>query len=189
MESKLGKEQPREWYNDVFSKSPHYHKPWDECGDWTLIWKLTLQILLENNIKSVLDIGSGMGQLGQLLTQNNIKYKGIDFSSYAVNYSIKNRVGEEEFICVDANKYDFDDHVEAYTTHEFLEHIQDDLTILSKLKSGTPIIFSVPDSDGIQHTRFFIDVKDVYDRYSSLINNLDIKKISNHHYLAVGIVK
>lgn len=189
MESKIGKEQPSEWYNNVFSNAPHYHKPWNECGDWTLIWELTLNFLQKNNIKNILDIGSGMGQLGQLLTQNGIKYKGIDFSQYAVDYSIENRVGEEEFICVDANEYNFEDAVEAYTTHEFLEHIKDDLGIISKLKSGTPIVFSVPDSDGIQHTRYFINTEDVINRYSPLISNLEANKISNHHYLATGIIK
>lgn len=189
MESKIGKEQPNTWYNDVFRTAPHYHKPWNECGDWTLIWESTLDILLENNLTNILDIGSGMGQLGQLCTQNNIEYKGIDFSEYAIQYSIQNKVGHELFECVNANDYHYSDEVQAYTTHEFLEHVKDDLGILAKLKSNIPIIFSVPDSDGIQHTRFFTDVDDVYNRYSPLIQNLDVKKISNHHYLAVGVTK
>lgn len=189
MESKIGKEQPNTWYNDVFKNSPHYHKSWDRCGAWTKIWVMTVDYLKQNNITNILDIGSGMGQLGQLCAHNGIQYKGIDFSEYAVSYSIQNKIKDEVFECVDANTYSFEDEVQAYTTHEFLEHIKGDLEIISKLKSGTPIVFSVPDSDGIQHTRFFLNEQDVYDRYSELILDLNVEKISQHHYIATGVIR
>lgn len=188
MESKIGRELPSSWYNDVFSKATHYHKSWDQCGAWTRIWEMTVEYLNKSNINNILDIGSGMGQMGQLCSINNIKYKGIDFSEYAIQYSKNNKLGNEEFECIDANNYHYNDDVQAYTTHEFLEHIKDDLGIISKLKSGKPIIFSVPDSDGVQHTRFFINEQEVIDRYCSLIDELVVKKISNHHYIAYGII-
>lgn len=189
MESKIGKEQSNTWYNNVFKNATHYHKPWNQCGDWTKIWVMTVDYLKQNNITSILDIGSGMGQLGQLCALNEIQYKGIDFSEYAISYSLQNKIKNEVFECADANIYSFEDDVQAYTTHEFLEHIKGDLEIISKLKSGIPIVFSVPDSDGIQHTRFFINEQDVYDRYNGLITDLDVKKISHHHYIATGVIK
>lgn len=31
MESKIGKEQPNIWYDEVFKTSSSYHKPWNQC--------------------------------------------------------------------------------------------------------------------------------------------------------------
>ena len=48
MESKIGKEQPNTWYNNVFKTASHYHKSWDQCGDWTNIWVMTVDYLKQN---------------------------------------------------------------------------------------------------------------------------------------------
>lgn len=190
----MGKEQNNEYYNRVFSNAPIYHSDFNKMKghgqNWAKIWESSLPILENNSIKSILDIGSGMGQFGQLCQTNNINYKGIDFSEYAVNYSKSNKVGEEIFECVNAFEYGYDDDVDCYTSHEFLEHIEGDTEILSKLKPNKVIIFSVPSFDDAGHVRMFKDEKSIIDRYSLYISNLQVKRITPAiHFLGWGITK
>ena len=186
----MGKEQNNKYYNEVFKNASYYHKPWNEMAHWTVIWEKSLPLLIEKNISSILDIGSGMGQFGQLAQQNNIQYKGIDFSEYAVEYSNQNKVGNEIFECVDAFQYHYSDKVDCYTSHEFLEHIEGDTTILSKLKSNTFIIFSVPSFDDPGHVRWFDSVNSIIERYSPHIKDLQVQPVTDRiHYLGWGYVK
>ena len=185
----MGKEQNSDYYNIIFENAPYYHKDWESMGFWSIIWQKSLPILKENQVNSILDIGSGMGQFGQACSQNNIKYKGIDFSEYAVLYSKKNKIKDEEFECIDVFKYDFKDNVDCYVSHEFLEHIEKDTEVIQKLPSGKLFIFSVPDFDDPGHVRWFLNIDEVYNRYSPYINNLQVSKITERHYLGFGFIK
>ena len=187
----MGKEQDSLYYDRVFEGVSYYHKPWNEMNSWTIIWEQSLPLLIKNKITSILDIGSGMGQFGQLAQINNIKYKGIDFSEYAIEYSKKNKVGNEIFEQTDALKYDYGkDDVDCYVTHEFLEHINEDTKILSKLKSNKLIIFSVPSFNDPGHVRWFNSIDSIKDRYSPYIKNLEVKAVTKQiHYLGWGFTK
>ena len=186
----MGKEQNNEYYNEVFKASNIYHNNWSEMDAWTVIWEKSLPILIDNEVKSILDIGSGMGQFGQLCSQNNIQYKGIDFSEYAIHHSIKNKDRLELFVCVDAFQYSYGDKVDCYTSHEFLEHIEEDIKILSKLQSDKLIIFSVPSFDDPGHVRCFKSTEEIIERYSPYIKNLQVQQITNRvHYLGWGYTR
>ena len=187
----MGKEQGSLYYDRVFKNAPYYHMPWDKMNQWTIIWEKSLPLLIENKVNSILDIGSGMGQFGQLVQSNNIKYKGIDFSEYAIKYSNENKVKNEVFEQADALKYNYEkDDVDCYVTHEFLEHIHKDTEILSKLKSNKFIIFSVPSFDDPGHVRWFNSIDSIKNRYSPYIKNLKVKAITDKvHYLGWGFTK
>ena len=186
----MGKEQNSFYYDTLYNKATHYHKKWNEMGNWTIIWEKSLPIIKENNVKSILDIGSGMGQFGELCQNNNISYKGIDFSKYAIDYSNKNSTGNQIFECVDAYDYHYKDDVDCYVTHEFLEHIEFDTNILSKLKPNKLIIFSVPSFNDPGHVRHFKNIDEIKLRYSPYIDDLRVEAITKAiHYLGCGITK
>jgi SAM-dependent methyltransferase len=185
----MGKEQDSNYYNVVFENAPYYHKSWEDMGLWSVIWQKSLPILKEYQVKSILDIGSGMGQFGQACVQNDIKYKGIDFSEYAVFYSKKNKIKDEEFECVDVFKYDFKDEVDCFVSHEFLEHIEKDLEVIQKLPPNKLFIFSVPDFDDPGHVRWFNTIEHVVERYNPFLNNLQVNKITDRHYLGFGLTR
>ena len=131
-----------------------------------------------------------MGQFGQLVQSLDIKYKGIDFSEYAINYSKENIKGREIYECVDAFKYPFEDEVDCYVSHEFLEHIEGDTEILSKLKPNKLIIFSVPSFDDKGHVRMFKNESMIINRYSPYIKDLKVTRITPAiHFLGWGITK
>ena len=68
---------------------------------------------------------------------------------------------------------------------EILEHINGDIEFLSKLKSGTWVILSVPAFQAVMHVRAFQISQDILNRYGSI---LDIKKIMKV-YAPKGYVK
>jgi 2-polyprenyl-3-methyl-5-hydroxy-6-metoxy-1,4-benzoquinol methylase len=194
MKTVKGAERDKNYYNDVFSRAELYHSDFDKMKghgqNWAKIWKSSVPMLKEHNVKSILDIGSGMGQFGQLVQSLNIQYKGIDFSEYAVNYAKNNTLGNEVYECVDAFEYNFDDEVDCYVSHEFLEHIEGDTTILSKLKPGKLIIFSVPSFDDKGHVRMFKNENMIINRYSPYIKDLKVIRITPAiHFLGWGITK
>lgn len=183
----MNKEEPASYYDDIFNtggynnqyhKSPEqtqYHKLWTSCVD----------IIKEKNHKHVIDLGCGPGQFAELLSKDdsNIKYTGLDFSSKAIEIA-KNRVSNTNFnfyienlVTIDNyNKYIKDDTI--YTSFEFLEHINDDLKVLNNIPKNSDIIFSVPNFDTRGHVRFFKNSEEVINRYSKLINILDVQQLN-----------
>ena len=186
----MGQEEDNNYYNKVFKNSIVYHQPWDKVNpSYKILWEKSIDLLHQNNVKNILDIGSGMGHMGDLAHKHNIKYKGIDFSEYAIQYSQDKAKGSQIYECVDALKYHYNDEVGGYTSHEFLEHIEGDLQVLSNLKSNKFILFSVPNFDYPGHVRWFLSEEEVVSRYSPYIKNLQVKKLTPQHYLGWGITQ
>jgi len=183
----MGKEQNNEYYNKVFEASKVYHQPWDEVDpSYKTLWSDSVKLLQKNNINNILDIGCGMGQMSELAYTHNIQYKGIDFSEYAIKFCKNKNHPNQIFEVADALKYKYDDEVEGYVTHEFLEHIEGDLQILSNLKPNKFIVLSVPDFDYEGHVRWFGTLKEVQTRYSPYIKDFTINKVTPRHYLGWG---
>lgn len=94
----------------------------------------------------VFDIGCGNGILASISTWKS--YTGIDFSNVAIEQAI-NRCSRAKFICDDVIKILNEDqiHYNTVVMTEFLEHVEDDLFILSKIKNDVKIIISVPHNE------------------------------------------
>jgi 2-polyprenyl-3-methyl-5-hydroxy-6-metoxy-1,4-benzoquinol methylase len=52
---------------------------------------------------------------------------------------------------------------------EVLEHLNNDVEILTKIKSKSKVIFSVPNFDSESHVRFFLSKEEIYYRYQEYI--------------------
>jgi glycosyltransferase involved in cell wall biosynthesis len=115
--------------------------------------------------RSVLDIGCGIGTLASYIKN----YQGFDFSKQAIYKARK--INENVWL---GNAYDLENYKNAdvYVLTEVLEHL-DDLRVLSGIKSGQEIIFSIPSFDDESHLRTYNE-KMMKDRYKDL---LDIKEV------------
>ena len=179
----MGTEKNSEFYDDIYASSKVYSKKWDEIPMYDIAWGTSIDILQENNKNSLLDIGCGCGHFGEACKKFNLDYKGIDFSKVAIS-KCKEKLPEFEFECVNVFDYHYEDEVDAYVSHEFLEHVEEDLSVIKQLSSGKLFIFSVPNFDTTNHVRWFTSEEEVKDRYSCFFkenasgNNLDIKKIT-----------
>ena len=197
----MGTEKKSKFYDKIYASSKVYLKKWDEIPMYHEIWRTSIEVLKENNKNSLLDIGCGCGHFGEACKKFNLNYKGIDFSKVAIS-KCKEKLPEFEFECVNVFDYHYEDEVDAYVSHEFLEHVEEDLSVIKQLSSGKLFIFSVPNFDATNHVRWFTSEEEVKDRYSCFFkenasgNNLDIKKITIEFtatrkasiYLAYGIL-
>lgn len=189
----MGTEQPVEWYNTIYQEHKDTNgictKPPEQFIGYNRVWQAVIDDIFNNEL--VADFGCGTGQFVNLLLKNGKKFSyGVDFSSVAISIaqSLNESVKERFYVGDLSDKDTF--HIDDYDTAillEVLEHIEDDLTIISNIPSGIKTFISVPNFDYFAHARHFTDSDSVEKRYSSLVN---IEKISclndGCHFLASG---
>lgn len=176
-------------YNDAYLR--HYSET-----PYINIWLKAAQLIKTMDKPKVIDIGCGPGQFANLLFDFGIMdYKGIDYSEEAIRMAkLRNDKYRERF-CLD-NAFTSKIYTENYnvvTLFEVLEHINDDFTILSNIRRGSAVFFSVPNYLSKGHVRVFKDKEDIYSRYNSTFNIKDIYEFSitevNKIYLVEGVKK
>jgi len=114
-----------------------------------------------------LDVGCGSGQLASLLKDKGIeRYCGIDFSAKRI-VQAKQACPEFDFVQADAFGTDlFETYgYDALVTTEFLEHVEGDLDIIFKIRSGARFLGTVPNFPFESHVRHFRDANEVAARY------------------------
>lgn len=179
-----------EYYDRIYLTSPEYWKQYPEASIYFPVWKLIVEKL--SNMDTVVELGCGTGLFAKYAIASGIRYKcGVDFSPIAIQksrelnvtheskFSIKNLMG----IRAITNQF-------TIICLEVLEHLENDLEIISRLQNNTRIIFSVPDFMCHGHQRCFDSEQAVFDYYSHLLSFVSIQKIkitdSNSIYLVEG---
>jgi hypothetical protein len=66
---------------------------------------------------------------------------------------------------------------DALICTEVLEHIEEDLSLLSSYPSGKFLILSVPNFDSFAHVRYFLNQRDVIERYGHVFIEQDIEVV------------
>lgn len=161
-------ERPSVFYDSLYAATEGYHRHYSESiyySSWTVI----ADRLRHRSTTSILDIGCGPGQFAAMLQDlGYTNYLGIDFSPEAIRMA-KQNCPEFEFKIEDAFSTNcFEDHeYDALISLEFLEHIEDDLQIISRIPPECYFIGSVPNFPSKSHVRHFSRVDEVCDRYSS----------------------
>ncbi|MGD6794231.1 glycosyltransferase [Metabacillus indicus] len=173
-------------WNDTYFK--HYSET-----HYFPMWKKALELIKENKESSIIDIGCGPGQFSNLLFDNGVtKYVGLDFSSEAIKVArFRNDKYRNLFIVGDA--YISDIFYKSYNTtilFEVLEHLENDIDILRRIKPGTNVLFSVPNFYSAGHVRWFNSQFEVVERYKDTISIDQIHVFNvggtNKLYLAFG---
>lgn len=151
------------WNGNYFK---HYsHSPYLKC------WEKILSFMGSLKDKRILDIGCGVGQFASFLRDNGLEsYCGIDFSQEAIKQA--KQKGLENFIFKKEDIFHSDTLNEDFdyvVILEVLEHLKEDLKLLSLFKSKTKMIISVPNYDSASHVRYFSNLDSVILRYQSLM--------------------
>ena len=191
----MEKEEKSEYYDAIYANSEMYARDGQQATH-AKIWRYIILNHLNEDAK-ILDLGSGTGQFGQILIEENFDYKlGIDFSETGIEIS-KNRFEEkaikDKFIVgdiKDSNLFKDIDYNTVICT-EVLEHITEDLEIIQSLKKGSAFYGTVPNFGGKAHVRHFLNETEVLKRYSQVLNVSEIKPFIGKHiiFLIVGTVK
>jgi len=137
----------------------------------------------------ILEIGCASGNFFNILRNKNFKnnrYIGIDLDSRQIEKARSN-FPKEDFICGNVLDDKFNKLIKSaniIVSFEVLEHIDLDKKLFNKIKSNTPIIFSVPNfkyrstfPDG--HKRWF-DLDGWIDRYKDIIDISEVWSIKHY---------
>lgn len=167
------------FYNAIYESSEKYASD-SNVSIYVPVWDKVLSYFQDNDILSVVDIGCGPGQFAEYAVNRlpDLSYTGFDFSSVAISQA-KKRTKKADFI--EGNAFTSplltENAADVYILLEVLEHIEKDLDLLGGMPSRASVVFSVPNFDSFGHVRFFLDEKEVYDRYSYLFSNLEVMSV------------
>ena len=162
-------------YDDMFTNLQNYLVS-AELSTYKDVWDKVLEKMPSKC--GILDIGCGPGQFASLCVEAGHPYVGADFSEVAINRG-RQIVPEATFHLVDITKDksllakgDYD----VVALIEFLEHIEEDLEILSSVPEGKRLVLTVPKYWCPEHVRVFKTPSAIYERYGKLIDveSLDI---------------
>src|SRR5437588_5565790 len=145
-----------------------------------MCWTVLIDRLRTWRARRLLEIGCGSGQLACAIRDMGILegYCGFDFSSHRLEYA-RSRCPELRFEVADAFKTDLFatfDYDSALAT-EFLEHVEGDLVVLSRLKPRTKFIGTVPNFPFVSHVRHFTSCDEVSARYAPLFDDFSVHRI------------
>ena len=166
---RLGEEKPAAWYDEVFAGSTKYARHYAKTKYYAL-WSVVVDRLVRSGSRSVVELGCGSGQFASLLRDKGFRdYLGIDFSAVAVAQAT-GRCPELSFEVDDVlssrvletRAYD------AVVCLEVLEHVEEDRSVLERIRPGALVFASVPNFPAAAHVRHFESEREVLDRYGAL---------------------
>lgn len=159
-------EQPPEWYDTVYATRQGYRKHYTE-STYYFMWTVIADRIVHGGVRAVLDIGCGPGQFASLLFDKGIgQYCGIDFSPKSIELA-QRQCPSLEFMVADISEsgilesQDYD----CVVALEFLEHVEEDVAILKRIRKGAKFFGSVPNFACLSHVRHFSSDEEVRSRY------------------------
>lgn len=183
-----------EWYNEAFSTVAEYRAPyWN--SRYYFAWAVIGDRLVKSGNESVLEVGCGTGQLAQLLLDWGVgTYHGFDFSSVAVDVA-RAQAPAGVFEVADARTTDLFESVpyDWVLCTEVLEHIEFDLEVIEKFRSGSSALCTVPSFDYVSHLRHFKSATEVEERYAPYFDDFTVRTLRmpnsdrDYYFLFQGI--
>ena len=173
-------EIPSSLYDDSYKlggAGDNYHKPYRQSFYYPS-WQLAMSCLLPlDRDTSILEIGCGPGQVAKMLFDNGFtNYIGFDNAAEGVALAKQNNPERaNQFVVGDAFQTDLmEKEYGLVICFEVLEHVQNDLTLLQRIRPGTRVLLSVPNFNDPYHVRYFKNKDEVWERYSQVVRISDI---------------
>lgn len=184
------KEKNADYYNEI------YEKGYDTSLYYPLYQDFVKTISALSSPR-ILELGCGIGDLGQMIIERGYPYHGFDFSEEAVQQSLKKcpsgnfKVGN----VYDKHLYQAEDY-NIVVALEVFEHVED-IDVIKNIIPGAIVIASIPDYPDVAHLRLYKDrQKDIIEYYMPYLHVAEIRsaKISRPNseekdiiYVFVGI--
>ena len=164
-----------DWYDRAYTDVQTYHDHYARSSYYPL-WAVIVDRVRRDKLRRILEIGCGPGQLAAFLLEQAVEsYVGLDFSPKAIGMA-RRAVTGGHFVVDDARtskiytEFDYD----AIICTEVLEHIQDDLLVVSRFQPGTRCLCTVPNFPYTSHVRHFRDGAEVASRYGRFFRDVDV---------------
>jgi SAM-dependent methyltransferase len=169
-------EKSAEWYENAFQKSDTYEKHYTESRYYP-IWTVLIDRVRKHGPANVLEIGCGTGQLAWALRDYDLlkDYCGLDFSPKRIEFA-RIQCPDLRFEIADVFQTDLftTAHYDLVIATEFLEHVEQDLEVIARIRSGVHFLGTVPNYPWTSHVRHFDTRDQVIERYSGYIANLGV---------------
>ena len=182
----MRQDKPAAYYDDYFKNETgsqvHYRESF-----YYVHWTQVISFLRKIKDPEILEIGCGTGQFAEYLKDEGFsRYHGFDFSTKAIELA-RGRVSLDFHQGDALDSRNYKGQYNTVVCLEVLEHIQDDIFILSNLRPFTQIIFSVPNFDAPSHVRWFTSERQIKRRY---FRHLDIRGICRvgNIYVCSGVI-
>jgi SAM-dependent methyltransferase len=178
---KFGVEQSCEFYDLTLEASDHWKKHYTESHYYS-VWTVVADRINNLNPRKVIDIGCGPGQVDSLLKDLGIQeYLGIDFSSLRVRQA-QSVYPDYKFISADIFESDIleVENYDCVLAMEFLEHVDNDISVIQRISPGTNVIATVPNFPSPGHVRHFRTDSEVLKRYLPYFMDLSVLPISGN---------
>jgi 2-polyprenyl-3-methyl-5-hydroxy-6-metoxy-1,4-benzoquinol methylase len=187
-----GVEQPPEFYDATFDRADHWKQHYCDSHYYPL-WTVIADRLVKADVRSVLDIGCGPGQVACLLCDAGIdRYLGLDFSMARIAHA-RDACPSCQFIQADIFQSDLLETFEydCVLTMEFLEHVERDLDVLRRVRAETRVLATVPNFPAAGHVRHFETAEAVKQRYSTVLTDLSVTDLlldrsGRRHFILEG---
>ena len=117
-----------------------------------LMNKVKTTLLEDKDVKTVLDVGCGVGIFVKELKLKKLKARGIDHSKSSIRYA-KRAYGKENFAIANVSSVKLKENsVDAITSLEVLEHLDEPMEVLQKLIKAARymVIVTVPNGNAIK---------------------------------------
>ena len=165
----------RRWYDEVYSQdalgSGGYSEDSEKCIYYP-VWQRILSTISAN--ERIADFGCGVGQFAQLAIRCGKQYVyGVDFSRVAIERARELNPAHASLFHVGdlrlSESFAFEDYDVAVFL-ETLEHLEDDLSALSRILVRRRCVVTLPNFDYTSHYRFFDTVDACVSRYNDLLS-------------------
>lgn len=167
-------------YNDSYKSggsAGNYHRHYKQSFYYPS-WQQAMSYLLPlNRDTSILEIGCGPGQFANMLFDNGFtNYIGFDYAAEGVALAKQNNPERaNQFVVGDAFQTGLmEKEYGLVICFEVLEHVQNDLELLQRIRPGTQMLLSVPNFNDPYHVRYFKNKDEVWERYSQVVRISDI---------------
>ena len=173
------KEYPSSYYDDVFITSVWFTSGNAEMS-YAAIYQKAVEDIFQQSDVNILELGCGLGMFPDFIKKKEHTYFGLDFSKVAIKtckdkgynvklHDLRNGIPDLEYNVI--------------VSFETLEHIIEDVKLLSEIKPGTLVCLSVPMFDDPSHVRYFENIEEVLERFS-MLKLIRCEKINRWFYLS-----
>ncbi len=186
-------ERAGDWYDQAFRNNSEYSLHYRQ-SQYYYLWCVVVDRVLRAGAVSVLDIGCGPGQVAQFFKDKGLAtYIGLDLSPVAINMA-RRLCPKYTFIAASAFETDILERadIDTVVSMEFLEHVNDELSVLKRIRGGVRFIGTVPNFAYASHVRHFTSCEEVVQRYASLFHSFTVDVFdaptgSNRFFLMQGV--